>query len=468
MAVDLRIEVFSVDLYRNLWYRFGLKDFVIPRLKNYDNVTTDKNTCSEAVLHAVECRQTFFSSLLWGEIYVDYEEYSKSSLDFYLYLENNMDKFLPYSELNIFDKLFMVCAVILEMGYASSTKSNNMYMYNSPLCFAMYFDTKYKEEFYSEGGWSMLDCYASTYKSRVLTHPINKISILCIRTAYNEAILTDYSFDRVNRAFIEKSRNRKSKASCPQCLPLFHIIRVLSCTSEFVTEFQLIEGYLQLILRMLSRQELLEEGKHHQGTKFEQMEKVIKIADCYFNTKIKQKSDETIPDESLELLCRYKDQNTNSFLARLFQAHGQDGIGDQCMFCARNISQMSKVSRSVSDIQIKRIKSMIHDTVIDVKLKGDESTEMSFKANNKKSAAEKDSDNKGALKLFFSLGVEPLKSNILKSLEKTSKNQTNMNKLADSLAKIKIDKASDYKVKENTGKIKRKKNKNYVTNCDQV
>lgn len=167
MAVDLSIQVFSFELFNTLFIDHGFVSRDPLPKAIYDEVYCGYKGeihCNNDIIHAVYCRQAIFHDVYRLQFEYTDMAYCDGPSDFLAYLCSTFSSH-EFKELKVFEHIFATSAFVVEMCLNCFYKRNTSFRHDAYLCWAMYFDTELKRDFYEQGGWSVLKSVARSYLS---------------------------------------------------------------------------------------------------------------------------------------------------------------------------------------------------------------------------------------------------------------------------------------------------------------
>ncbi|GFQ87377.1 uncharacterized protein TNCT_683581 [Trichonephila clavata] len=171
MASDLKFEIFASRFFGAFWNEVGFLSTVpeilslYPKEYNFDPKNADIYV--ESYYAAIFVRYFFYHCVFDDELRKFPTPFEPSPSYISDYISSTCESDFLFSDLTIFELLFTSIGFVIHLCFYCIRKLgyNDVLRY-AHLSWAMYFD-EYKEEFYSQGGWSQLKIVSLSY---VLPH----------------------------------------------------------------------------------------------------------------------------------------------------------------------------------------------------------------------------------------------------------------------------------------------------------
>ncbi|GFU62187.1 hypothetical protein TNCV_2474181 [Trichonephila clavipes] len=170
MASDLDLELFASEFLGTFLYNLGFlsqnpRFSSFPKEYYFDSVNADIYEQSYSLV--VHVKLLFYNLIFYDELLKQDTEFEPSPSYISDYISRTCRRDGLFGDQTIFELLFTSLAFVIHLVYYFVLK----FCYEDVLCYvhvswAMYFD-KYKEEFYSKGGWNQLKTVSLSY---VLLH----------------------------------------------------------------------------------------------------------------------------------------------------------------------------------------------------------------------------------------------------------------------------------------------------------
>ncbi|GIY76938.1 uncharacterized protein CDAR_265111 [Caerostris darwini] len=163
MALDVKFEVFSYNLFYITWNRCETgKDF----FKEFDqNCLPDGDTWNRTYYLPLHCLSTLATHIYERHVINTRNEFSSSVSDLSTYIVNTCYREDLFGNFAFFDRIFATIQFVVSLG-VFCMKRNIFKLETLLRCahisWAMYFD-RFSEQFYEKGGWKQLKLTAASY-----------------------------------------------------------------------------------------------------------------------------------------------------------------------------------------------------------------------------------------------------------------------------------------------------------------
>ncbi|GFQ87154.1 uncharacterized protein TNCT_672341 [Trichonephila clavata] len=171
MASDLKFEMFASQFLGSFWFKSGLL-LQNPGLSSFPKeyyLDPGNDMYEQSYYVVVLFKLLFYYFVFYDELLEHDTQFEPSPSSISDYISRTCGRDGLFGTQNIFELLFTSLAFVIYLGnYCFRKFSYKDVFYYVHLSWAMYFD-EYKEEFYSEGGWSQLKIVSLSY---VLPHEL--------------------------------------------------------------------------------------------------------------------------------------------------------------------------------------------------------------------------------------------------------------------------------------------------------
>ncbi|GFS63020.1 uncharacterized protein NPIL_317551 [Nephila pilipes] len=167
MASDLKLEIFSYQLFETFWYTKGYLSETLGISSKYAHEYQLDPQLADIYEYfhykAVIVKRFFYHYIFDKEISQNFSQFECSPFCISDYLSRTCGRDGLFRDLSVFERLLTSCAFMVNLCFfCDEFFGYTEIIIKAHLCWTIYFD-EFKEEFYNQGGWSQLNIVSFSY-----------------------------------------------------------------------------------------------------------------------------------------------------------------------------------------------------------------------------------------------------------------------------------------------------------------